>query len=81
MREFLSSLLANPRAAVRSAATTVLGVAGTLLGLAALVESLNIVELPNWWVQGVVFVTAVASAARTLIAAVDPKNDSFGRGA
>jgi hypothetical protein len=32
-------------------------------------------------VQGVVFVTAVAAAARTLLAAVDSGNTSFGRGA
>ncbi len=80
VKAFLAELATNPRAAVRSAATSVLGIAGTLLTLAALVAQLG-VELPVWWIQAVAIVTAVATALRTLIAAIDRKNTGFGRGA
>lgn len=73
LMDFLKSLLANPKAAVRSALTTVVSVAAFLVALQALG-----VDVP----AGVLAAVAGGvTVLRTLVAALDSGNTSFGRGA
>jgi hypothetical protein len=72
VKAYLLSLLTNPREAIRSALTTAVAVSG------ALVFASTYVDVP---VEVVAWVATVVTVLRTLMAAVDPKNKSFGRGA
>lgn len=69
MKDFLAQLVSNPRAAIRSALTTVLAVAA-VLAFAGQYVSVP-AELVGW-------VAGAAMILRTLAAALDPGNDSFG---
>jgi hypothetical protein len=71
IKGFLLELLTNPKEAIRSALTTAVAVSG------ALVLAGQYVNVPA---EVTVAVAAVVTALRTLLAAVDGKNKSFGRG-
>lgn len=72
IKAFLVSLSRNPKEAIRSALTTAVAVAGVLV-LAG-----QYVDVPA---DVTVTVATVVTFLRTLLAAVDPKNTSYGRGA
>jgi Na+-translocating ferredoxin:NAD+ oxidoreductase RnfA subunit len=63
---------------LRSILASVIGIAGSLLLLAALVEQTGLVDLPSWWAAAIAIITSVATAARTAVAWLDPRNTSFG---
>lgn len=66
---------------VRSILASIVGIAGSILVIAGVIQASDVaVDLPSWWVQGLVYVTLVSTVARTLIAYVDSGNTSFGRG-
>ena len=71
VKAYLLSLLANPKEAIRSALTTAVAVSGAL-ALAG-----TYVNVP---VEVVAWVATVVTVLRTILAAVDPKNKSFGAG-
>lgn len=70
--DFLRSLLANPRKALRSALTTALAV---VAGLAALQQAGLGID-PQWIVWAGIAVTVL----RTVLGALDPKQTLYGRG-
>lgn len=70
--DFLRSLLANPRKALRSALTTALAV---VAGLAAL-QQVGL-DVPAEWV---VWAGLAVTVLRTVLGALDPKQTLYGRG-
>lgn len=72
MSDFLSKLLANPGAAVKSALTTLLAVA------AVLAFAGQYVDVPA---DVVAWVAAATAVVRTLAVALNPKDPSYGLGA
>lgn len=71
IKAYLVSLSRNPKEAIRSALTTAIAVSGAL-ALAG-----NYVSVP---VEVVAWVATAVTFLRTVMAAVDPKNKSFGVG-
>lgn len=70
--DYLKSLLANPRAAVRSALTTALAVVAALVAL----QQAGL-DIPAEWV---VWAGGAVAVLRTILAAIDPKQTLYGRG-
>lgn len=70
IKAFLVSLARNPKEAIRSALTTAVTVSGVL------VFAGRYIDVP---VEATVSVAALVTFLRTLAAALDGKNESFGR--